>query len=811
MYKKTILAACIAAVLPLMVGCDNDDDNVTNPPTPIPPPVESVDLAFNAESDSSPIAQGWSGNLSGPAYGELVEETLADGTTVLAWYVNGLEGIAEWKATPEGEFNAMASQNGWTMAFTMRVESGSYLTNYYGNGVKRFLPVLKLDGNNLVVELEGDQAYTLVEGDLEAAMGYHNYVISFDPATGKATYQFDDKIITSDWQGSESAHNVVAWGNGSSSTSGASEAFYQSFTFDIPGYEFTPSFKLFKAGSEQGEDATNAYRIPALQSAVGDYVFAFAEGRPGGADPGQAGEIVMSAKFSTDGGENWSEVENISKSLEPGEMYDFSDPRPIYNEQTGELTIVYTQWPTHCAQNGDCIQPDGENKLFFQKFNMNSKTWEAPVDITAQVRERAWDARGWSGKAAWSFDITDALQTPAAGNWSLVTDRKAIQGQITDYLVTGEAILLPTVTVTEANNLVVNLNGTGGGDFTLLEDVGPAEFHTSEIRYDPVTKTASYLFDGEVIASNWSGAPNSAKKVVFGNDLTNDEGRATYKSANFTIGETTVIDYSASATPAAEATPVAQGWTAELAEKGRGILGWKSTNAGPGNGIQLKWQTIDQGNHNGRMILPSIILDGFGELDVQSVYSDDNGETWKSGARALMPYDMSGNNIQQVQPSESDLVELTDGRLLLTTRNDGHGNYGGVFYGPRIQFISNNGGETWVYDANSTLPKNIDEVDASLIRYSGSPTDDNTMLLFSAPIGNTPGDKKRTNLGIWSSTDEGATWNGPKQVWTGDSWYSDMTMMPDGKVGILVETGGYSISLLKKDISELLPEAQPQP
>lgn len=33
MYKKTILAVCVAAVLPLMVGCDNDDDNtVVQPP-----------------------------------------------------------------------------------------------------------------------------------------------------------------------------------------------------------------------------------------------------------------------------------------------------------------------------------------------------------------------------------------------------------------------------------------------------------------------------------------------------------------------------------------------------------------------------------------------------------------------------------------------------------------------------------------------------------------------------------------------------------------------------------------------------------
>ncbi|WP_236632981.1 exo-alpha-sialidase [Endozoicomonas elysicola] len=39
MYKKTILAVCVAAVLPLMVGCDNDDDNtVVQPPIELPKP-----------------------------------------------------------------------------------------------------------------------------------------------------------------------------------------------------------------------------------------------------------------------------------------------------------------------------------------------------------------------------------------------------------------------------------------------------------------------------------------------------------------------------------------------------------------------------------------------------------------------------------------------------------------------------------------------------------------------------------------------------------------------------------------------------
>ena len=77
-----------------------------------------------------------------------------------------------------------------------------------------------------------------------------------------------------------------------------------------------------------------------------------------------------------------------------------------------------------------------------------------------------------------------------------------------------------------------------------------------------------------------------------------------------------------------------------------------------------------------------------------------------------MPYscvtDARGNDhIRQAKPSESDLVELTDGQLLLTTPNDGHLEYGNVTYEPGIQYISENGGETWTHPPSSTLPDNM--------------------------------------------------------------------------------------------------------
>lgn len=200
---------------------------------------------------------------------------------------------------------------------------------------------------------------------------------------------------------------------------------------------------------------------------------------------------------------------------------------------------------------------------------------------------------------------------------------------------------------------------------------------------------------------------------------------------------------------------------------------WRSINAGPGHGIQLAWQTTAQGEHNGRLIFPSIIRAGNSLFYVSSTYSDDNGTTWQSGA--LTP--ISG-------PTEADMVELVDGRLLLTARNDGGA------AGTRYHFLSSDGGETWVQTSHDIA---VSKVDIGMTRYSAIRSGDSeNRIIVTAPIGQ-PAGTNRNHLGIWSSFDEGVSFGTPHQLVYGFSAYSDVITLSDGSVGIIYEATGSTL------------------
>jgi len=87
---------------------------------------------------------------------------------------------------------------------------------------------------------------------------------------------------------------------------------------------------------------------------------------------------------------------------------------------------------------------------------------------------------------------------------------------------------------------------------------------------------------------------------------------------------------------------------------------WKVLATGPGHGTQLRggwllvsvWLSTGTGGHAHR---PSI---------VSTVYSDNNGSTWKRGEVAIP------NTDEWVNPSETALVELKGGRVMLNARTE---------------------------------------------------------------------------------------------------------------------------------------------
>lgn len=178
---------------------------------------------------------------------------------------------------------------------------------------------------------------------------------------------------------------------------------------------------------------------------------------------------------------------------------------------------------------------------------------------------------------------------------------------------------------------------------------------------------------------------------------------------------------------------------------------------GPGIGINLK---------SGSLVAP--VYDGV-------IFSNDHGKTWQAGNKTTGPV------------NESQVVELTDGSLMLNTRG----------YPYRTVSLSNDKGKSWGEpkpDSSLSDSKLWGGCQASLIRYTSQDQGhDKNRLLFSNPADTL----YRFDMTVRMSYDEGKTWPVAKLIKKGTGAYSCLTVLPDGTVGIIYETGSFN-----KDINE---------
>jgi sialidase-1 len=203
---------------------------------------------------------------------------------------------------------------------------------------------------------------------------------------------------------------------------------------------------------------------------------------------------------------------------------------------------------------------------------------------------------------------------------------------------------------------------------------------------------------------------------------------------------------------------------------------WRVLATGPGHGIQLA---------RGRLIVPVWLSTGEGgqahRPSVTSViYSDDSGRTWQRGEIAAM------NSGDIVNPNETVVVELADGRTLLNIRSESHAHR-------RLTCYSTDGATGWSKpEFHNELLEPI--CMASIVRLSQQPGDP-IRLLFANPhnleraegkeSAGKPRDRK--NLSLKLSYDEGATWPVNKPLEEGPSAYSDLAVGPDGTIYCLYE------------------------
>jgi len=224
-------------------------------------------------------------------------------------------------------------------------------------------------------------------------------------------------------------------------------------------------------------------------------------------------------------------------------------------------------------------------------------------------------------------------------------------------------------------------------------------------------------------------------------------------------------------------------------------LYWRQAEPGPGSGIQLQWQ--DRKSRNGRLIIPakragSSTPDGPATVEPFVYYSDDHGKTWQVGHVTPGP-----------DANESEVVELTDGRVLLDARQDS-----GDF---RRRHLSADGAVTWGPDNPSDI--RLTQVDGSLVRYSAKrAAHQRDRILFSGPRGE--GGLNRNKIAVWTSYDEGKTFVNPVRFNSGFAAYSVVQRLADGTIGLVVETASGAadrygeITFYRFNVAELEPQVR---
>jgi sialidase-1 len=199
---------------------------------------------------------------------------------------------------------------------------------------------------------------------------------------------------------------------------------------------------------------------------------------------------------------------------------------------------------------------------------------------------------------------------------------------------------------------------------------------------------------------------------------------------------------------------------------------WNVLATGPGHGTQLR---------NERLVMPVWLSTG-GRAHrpsvVSTVYSDDGGRSWERGEMVVR------HGERFVNPSETALVELSDGSVMANIRSESPEHR-------RVVAVSPDGATRWsepAFDDALFDPVCM----GSLGRWSWEPN----RILFVHP--NTleqtlPGRWSRAfdrkNVTVRLSEDDGRTWPYAKPVESGPSAYADLAAAADGTAFCFYECG----------------------
>ena len=210
---------------------------------------------------------------------------------------------------------------------------------------------------------------------------------------------------------------------------------------------------------------------------------------------------------------------------------------------------------------------------------------------------------------------------------------------------------------------------------------------------------------------------------------------------------------------------------------------WKVIATGPAHGIQLT-----KGKHQGRLVVPVWLSLGTGEHAHRpsvstTIFSDDHGKMWQRGDIAVP------DTPEFIHPSETVVVQLSDGRVMLNSRSESKRHR-------RLVTVSPDGATDWStprFDGALLEPICM----AGIVRVREPKEEQPGLIAFSNPHNLSRRDGKgfagsgrdRVNLTIKLSYDEGQTWPVNRTLEKGFSGYSDLAALPDGTLLCFYERG----------------------
>jgi sialidase-1 len=134
-----------------------------------------------------------------------------------------------------------------------------------------------------------------------------------------------------------------------------------------------------------GRDGYHTYRIPAIVVTTNATVLAFCEGRKGGR--GDAGNIDLVLKRSTDAGKTWSEQEVVWNDADNT----CGNPAPVVDQETGTVWLLMT-W--NLGSDVESAIDRGTSRdtrrVFVTHSTDDGRTWAKPAEITAAVKKPEW-------------------------------------------------------------------------------------------------------------------------------------------------------------------------------------------------------------------------------------------------------------------------------------------------------------------------------------------------------------------------------------------------------------------------------------